>query len=148
MISINPKSSSNPAMKANSMSVFAQMIQLLPKKTFLSLLQDRYPEKRSNAAKYSAWDQMIALLFCQLGCADSLRKIELGLQSVFGKLQVIDARPLKRTTLAYANAHRDFHLCKDYYFAVLNLYQQHSHRKLQARFHRPVFWTPRSSPWA
>lgn len=54
------------------------------------------------------------MIFCQLGRAQSLREIEHGLASAEGRLQQLGVDcPAKRTTLAYANAHRPWQLYQD-----------------------------------
>lgn len=54
------------------------------------------------------------MIFCQLGRAQSLREIEQGLASAQGRLQQLGVdRAAKRTTLAYANAHRPWQLYQD-----------------------------------
>jgi hypothetical protein len=60
------------------------------------------------AAKgFDCWTQFVAMLFCQVGRAHSLREICGGLASVEGKLNHlgVDNAPA-RSTLSYANAHR------------------------------------------
>jgi hypothetical protein len=54
------------------------------------------------------------MIFCQLGRAQSLREIEQGLASAEGRLQQLGVdSAAKRTTLAYANAHRPWQLYQD-----------------------------------
>jgi hypothetical protein len=54
------------------------------------------------------------MIFCQLARAQSLREIEQGLASAEGRLQQLGVeRAAKRTTLAYANAHRPWQLYQD-----------------------------------
>lgn len=54
------------------------------------------------------------MIFCQLGRAQSLREIEQGLASAEGRLQQLGVDgAAKRTTLAYANAHRPWQLYQD-----------------------------------
>ena len=54
------------------------------------------------------------MTFCQLGRAQSLREIEQGLASAEGRLRQLGVdRAAKRTTLAYANAHRPWQLYQD-----------------------------------
>jgi hypothetical protein len=54
------------------------------------------------------------MIFCQLGRAQSLREIEHGLASAEGRLQQLGVdSAAKRTTLAYANAHRPWQLYQD-----------------------------------
>jgi hypothetical protein len=59
------------------------------------------------------------MIFCQLGRAQSLREIEQGLASAEGRLQQLGIdRAAKRTTLAYANAHRPWELYRDVFQAL------------------------------
>jgi hypothetical protein len=54
------------------------------------------------------------MIFCQLGRAQSLREIEQGLASAEGRLHQLGVdSAAKRTTLAYANAHRPWQLYQD-----------------------------------
>jgi len=61
------------------------------------------------------------MLFCQLGRAHSLREICGGLASCEGRLRhlgIMDVGP-KRTTLAYANAHRPWQLYEQVFYQLL-----------------------------
>jgi hypothetical protein len=70
------------------------------------------PVVRDHKAEYqvrgfTSWGQFVAMLFCQLGHAHTLREICGGLASCEGKLRhlgVPDAP--KKSTLSYANEHR------------------------------------------
>ncbi|HUG24927.1 DUF4372 domain-containing protein [Piscinibacter sp.] len=53
-----------------------------------------------------SWAQCVAMLFCQLGRAHSLREIEGGLKSCEGKLAHLGIAAPTRSSLSYANAHR------------------------------------------
>jgi hypothetical protein len=70
----------------------------------------------------SSWSQFVAMMFCQLGRAQSLREIEQGLTSAEGRLQQLGVgAPAKRSTLSYANAHRPWQL---YQSVFHRLYQR------------------------
>jgi hypothetical protein len=59
------------------------------------------------------------MIFCQLGRAQSLREIEQGLASAEGRLQQLGVgSAAKRTTLAYANAHRPWQLYQDVFASL------------------------------
>ena len=58
----------------------------------------------------SSWSQLVAMMFCQLGRAHSLREIEGGLESCEGKLSHLGIEAPARSSLAYANAHRPWEL--------------------------------------
>jgi len=59
------------------------------------------------------------MIFCQLGRAQSLREIEQGLASAEGRLEQLGVgRAAKRTTRAYANAHRPWKLYEDVFHSL------------------------------
>jgi hypothetical protein len=72
------------------------------------------------ARGFTSWGQFVALLFCQLGRAHTLREICGGLASCEGKLKhlgVPDAP--KKSTLAYANEHRPWGLYETIFTQLL-----------------------------
>lgn len=88
-------------------SIFAQVLRLLPRSEFEQAVRKHQAEK--HAKGFSCWTQLIAMLFCQLGQAKSLREIVGGLASSEGKLKHLGvAKAPKRSTLAYANKHRSW----------------------------------------
>ena len=86
-------------------SVFSQILKLFPRSSFQEAVRQTQAER--HARGFTCWEQFVAMLFCQLGRAQSLREICHGLASIEGKLNHlgIDSAPNK-STLAYANAHR------------------------------------------
>lgn len=90
-------------MKA-SCSMFSQMLKLVSRHDFERLVRATGAEKRSKG--FSSWGHLVAMLFCQLGRAHSLREIEGGLKSCEGKLAHLGIEAPRRSTLAYANEHR------------------------------------------
>jgi len=90
-------------------SIFSQLLQLFPRLQFEQLVRQHRAER--HARGFTCWGQFIAMLFCQLGQAHSLREICGGLASCEGKLRHlgVPAAP-KRSTLAYANQHRPWEL--------------------------------------
>jgi hypothetical protein len=79
---------------------------------------DRYGSDRRSKG-FSSWSQFVAMIFCQLGRAQSLREIEQGLASAEGRLEQLGVgRAAKRTTLAYANAHRPWKLYEDVFHSL------------------------------
>jgi Domain of unknown function (DUF4372)/Transposase DDE domain len=88
--------------------MFSQLLKLFPRTEFEAAV-------RSSGAEYgtkgfSSWSQFVAMLFCQLGRAHSLREIEGGLRSCEGKLAHLGIEPPARSSLSYANAHRPWQL--------------------------------------
>jgi hypothetical protein len=93
-------------------SVFHQILKLVPRTEFEQLVEWHGSDRRAKGL--SSWSQFVSMIFCQLARAQSLREIEQGLASAEGRLQQLGVeRAAKRTTLAYANAHRPWQLYQD-----------------------------------
>jgi len=90
-------------------SIFCQLLQLFPRVEFERAVKAHKAER--HARGFTSWGQFVAMLFCQLGRAHSLREICGGLACCEGKLKHLGI-PLapKRSTLAYANEHRPWQL--------------------------------------
>ncbi len=89
-------------------SIFSQLLQLFPRWEFQQLVLETKAER--HARGFSSWGQFVAMLFCQLGRAHSLREICGGLASCEGKLHHLGIASPKRSTLSYANKHRPWQL--------------------------------------
>jgi Domain of unknown function (DUF4372)/Transposase DDE domain len=85
-------------------SIFNQLLQLFPRAEFQRVVNATGAER--HARGFTCWGQFVAMLFCQLGRAQSLREICGGLASCEGKLAHLGISAPSRSTLAYANAHR------------------------------------------
>jgi hypothetical protein len=73
-----------------------------------------------HARGFSCWGQFIAMLFCQLGNAKSLREICGGLAASEGKLRHLGLpQAPARATLAYANQHRPWQLYRTVFDQLL-----------------------------
>lgn len=115
-------------------SIFAQVLRLLPRMEFEQAVQKHRAEK--HAKGFSCWTQLIAMLFCQLGQARSLREIVGGLASSEGRLKHLGvARPPKRSTLAYANEHRSWELYQTVFEQVLAKCRGAMGGRTKFRFH-------------
>ena len=77
-------------------SMFSQLLKLFPRTEFQALVKRTHAER--HARGFTCWGQFVAMLFCQLGRAHSLREICGGLRSSEGKLKHlgITARPARR----------------------------------------------------
>ena len=90
-------------------SIFSQILQLIPRLEFESAVRQHKAER--HARGFTSWGQFIAMLFCQLGHAKSLREICGGLAASEGKLRHLGLPTApSRSTLAYANEHRPWQL--------------------------------------
>jgi hypothetical protein len=99
-------------------SIFSQILQLIPRFEFESAVRKHDAER--HARGFSSWGQFIAMLFCQLGHAKSLREICGGLAASEGKLRHLGLPTAPaRSTLAYANEHRPWQLCQTVFDQLL-----------------------------
>lgn len=99
-----------------SCSMFSQILKLIPRTDFQRIVQQTGAEYRSNGL--SSWSQFVAMLFCQLGRAHSLREIEGGLKSCEGKLVHLGIAAPARSSLSYANAHRPWELFEPVFYGL------------------------------
>ncbi len=90
-------------------SIFSQLLKLFPRLEFEQAVRKHRGER--HARGFTCWGQFVAMLFCHLGRAQSLREICGGLAASEGKLRHLglSAAPA-RSTLAYANRHRPWQL--------------------------------------
>jgi len=104
-------------------SIFSQILQLFSRLEFESAVRMRQAER--HARGFTCWGQFVAMLFCQLGNAQSLREICGGLAASEGKLKHLGlpAAPA-RSTLAYANEHRPWQLYQTVFQQLLEKCQQ------------------------
>src|SRR5437867_1677977 len=98
-------------------SMFSQLLKLFPRTEFQALVTRTHAER--HARGFTCWGQFVAMLFCQLGRAHSLREICGGLRSSEGKLEHLGITAPSRSTLAYANEHRPWQLYRAVFEALL-----------------------------
>ncbi len=119
-------------------SCFAQVLELIDRCGFGRAVQDLDAER--GAKGFRCWDQFVAMLFCQLGAAHSLREICGGLATALGRVVHLGLKEApKRSTLAYANAHRPWELYQQVFEQVLGRCQTlASDRRRPFRFKNPL----------
>ena len=99
-------------------SLFNQLLDHFPKLEFGALVRKHEADK--GAKGFSTWTQCVAMLFCQLARADSLREICNGLACSQGKLVHLGiAQAPNKSTLSYANEHRPAALFEDLFWSTL-----------------------------
>ena len=104
-------------------SIFSQILQLFSRLEFEAAVRKNKAER--HARGFTCWGQFVAMLFCQLGRAQSLREICGGLAASEGKLKHLGlpAAPA-RATLAYANEHRPWQLYQSVFQQLLEKCEQ------------------------
>ena len=120
-------------------SLFGQVLQIIPRNSFLRLVYECGAERYAKG--FSSWDQYVAMLFCQLNQAKSLREISDGLATTCGKLSHLGMRAAPaKSTLSYANAHRPWQLYQNAFFHLLDLCHSESPgKKRKFRFKNKLF---------
>jgi Domain of unknown function (DUF4372)/Transposase DDE domain len=98
-------------------SIFNQLLQLFPRVDFQRAVAETKAER--HARGFTCWGQFVAMLFCQLGRAQSLREICGGLASCEGRLAHLGITAPSRSTLSYANEHRPWQLYQAVFYQLL-----------------------------
>lgn len=99
-----------------SCSMFSQILKLIPRIEFERMVKETGSEYASKGL--SSWSQFVAMMFCQLGRAHSLREIEGGLKSCEGKLAHLGIEAPARSSLSYANSHRPWQLYEQVFYRL------------------------------
>jgi hypothetical protein len=103
-------------------SLFNQLLRHFPRAEFAALVRKHDAER--GAKGFTCWAQLVAMLFCQMAHADSLREICNGLACSLGKLVHlgIGVAPNK-STLSYANQHRPAALYEELFYTALGRFR-------------------------
>jgi hypothetical protein len=117
-------------------SLFNQLLDHFPKLEFDGLVRKHQADK--GAKGFATRTQLVAMLFCQLARADSLREICNGLACSQGKLIHLGvSNAPNKSTLSYANEHRPAALFEDLFWTTMNRFRDQQAlggRKAKFRF--------------
>jgi len=104
-------------------SLFSQLLGHFPRIEFGGLVAKHRAEWAAKG--FTCWTQFVAMLFCQVARADSLREICNGLACCLGKLVHLGvSRAPNKSTLSYANEHRPAALFEDLFWTVLGRFRR------------------------
>lgn len=122
----------------SSLSLFAQIVQVIPRARFARVVRQTSAERHSKG--FTSWDQCVAMLFCQFAQSKSLREISDGLAVTCGKLNHLGLRSAPaKSTLAYANAHRPWQTFERLFGELLSICRSISPgKKRKFRFKNPL----------
>ncbi|MBA2880007.1 hypothetical protein HNR65_000314 [Desulfosalsimonas propionicica] len=99
-------------------SLFSQLIALIDRKKFHELVYQHQSERF--AKKFNSWEHFVAMLFCQIAQAKSLREICGGVACCMGKMKHLGMKKApNKSTLSYANAHRPWEMFQDLFYEML-----------------------------
>lgn len=120
-------------------SLFTQVLSLVNRTDFARAVRQWDAER--GAKGFRCWDQFVAMMFCQMASADSLREICGGLSTAMGKLTHLGLKEApSRSTLSYANTHRPWQLYETVFYQLLEQATVLANQqKRRFRFKNPLF---------
>lgn len=123
-----------------NLTLFSQILQSVPHDLFKKSV------KQFNTDKYSkgidSWNHLTSMLFCHFGKVNSLRDISNGMKVAGGNLNHLGLkRAACKSSIAYANANRDYRVFQDFYFSLLDHLRSFNHfqRKGGIKLKRKIF---------
>jgi hypothetical protein len=119
-------------------SCFAQVLSLVNRHEFEKIVHRHNGERAAKG--FTCWEQFVAMLYCQMGAAHSLREICWGLATTTGKLSHLGLTDAPgHSTLAYANGHRPWEVYRDVFESLLSLCQEQALKQgRKFRFKNPL----------
>lgn len=118
-------------------SIFSQLLKFFNRDDFDRAVGKHQAER--HARGFTCWGQFVAMLFCQLGRAQSLREICGGLATCEGKLKHLGVpKSPKRSTLSYANEHRPWELYRTVFQDLYQRIHQELGPRKKFRFKNPL----------
>src|SRR6266478_3123626 len=102
-----------------NLSLFSQIINKIDRSIFRRCVAVRASDKFNKGM--NSWTHLCSMLFCHFSKAHSLREISNGLRSASGNLNHLGvSKAPPKSTLAYANEHRNWQLFEQFYYALLD----------------------------
>jgi len=118
-------------------SLFSQLISLFDRHQFADLVRSHRAEWYSKG--FSSWDHFVAMMFCQVAQAKSLREICGGLSCCLGKLRHLGMKEApNKSTLSYANAHRPWEMFQDLFYQTLTFCREAGPGQHKFRFNNKL----------
>jgi len=119
-------------------SLFGQLLSVFPRTEFQGAVRKHRAERYAKG--FTCWDQFVAMLFCQLAQAHSLREICGGLACCLGKLRHLGVTTApNKSTLSYANEHRPWQLYEEVFRQLLVKCQAIAPGKKPFRFRNKLY---------
>jgi hypothetical protein len=104
-------------------SLFSQLFKNVSRIEFYNLVAKHEAER--GAKGFSCWTQFVAMMFCHLAHADSLRDICGGLSCCLGKLRHLGIfKSPNKSSLSYANGHRPSALYEELFWNMMDRFRK------------------------
>lgn len=99
--------------------VFAQLTAFLNRTQFNNFVR-KYDGNRY-VKQFTCWNQLLAMMFGQLSNRESLRDLIIAFEAHRAKQYHLGLgrNPIAKSTLAYANQHRDYRVFEDFAFHIM-----------------------------
>jgi len=124
-----------------NVTLFSQILNYIDRNLFSKSVKKYDTDKHNKGI--NSWTHLVAMLFCHLSKAQSIREITNGLISITGNLNHlgIQGKTPKKSSLSYINAHRDWRMFRDFYYSLLEHFQNIGHfkRKKFKRIKRKIY---------
>jgi hypothetical protein len=126
-------------MMITKMAAFSQLLSLVNRNQFKKNVELYQTDKAQKGLK--TWHQFVAMTFCQLANAKSLREICGGMALGGGKLRHLGVTNIpKRSTLSYANKNRNFEVFEDTFYNILDTVSKEAKKHgRKFRFKNPLY---------
>jgi hypothetical protein len=133
----NPEKEEVTMSSVATRSLFSQILSIISRSEFQGHVRRLQGEKAAKG--FSCWEQLVAMLFCQLAQAKSLREICDGLRCCLGKLNHLGiGEGPKKSTLSYANRHRPWQIFEETFYDLLGTCRAAAPKK-PFRFKNPLY---------
>jgi len=134
-------------------TIFGQTVSFLSKYHFDAVVGQHAGDHY--VKKYSAWNELVVLMYAQATGKDSLREIETGLQTHEGAWYHLGIKSVKRSTLAEAHERRSYKIFESTFYDILEHCKSITPRR-RFNFKNPLYALDSSSielclslfPWA
>ncbi len=123
-----------------NISLFSQVLKLIDRGILKEIVRTHDSDKHNKGI--TSWTHLVAMLFMHLANANSNRDISNGLRSATGNLSHLGVtRAPSKSSMSYINAHRNYEVFKDLYFALLEELEPSLQRrkKFARRLKRQIF---------
>jgi len=123
-----------------NITLFAQIIQLLNRSEFKSLVNKYQTDKYTKGI--NTWTHFVSMLFFQFAHANSLSEISNGLKATSGNLNHLGIQkkvPCK-SSLSYINEHRSWEFFRDYYMSLYkNFTNDGNFKQIKFKIKRKIY---------
>jgi hypothetical protein len=117
-------------------TIFSELLKLVPRYRFDKAVDAHGAERYVKT--FNAWSHFTAMLYSQITGKDSLRDIETGLQVQSARWYHLGFSGVRRSTLADANAKRDYRVFEDTFYRLLDRCRDLT-PKHRFRFKNPLY---------